>query len=179
MTAVHHLGYWVEDLDVAVDRAARTLGVGPFLVHPHVSFEEFTLADGTVVSDPAYFDHSAAFAAWGPVVLELAVVHTVDPHLARAYGLDTRGNDTGGLGHLSWVVEDLEAESARLEGLGCALIHTARSGAVEVAWHHGGAVFPHPVEVHRAGPPILGLHPRLAALAEDWDGADLLRPMRP
>ena len=174
MTAFHHLGYWVDDLDAAVERATRTLGIGPFLVHRHVAFDDFTLADGTTVKDPAYFDHTAAFAAWGPVVLELGLVHTVHPDLAEAYGIRT-----GALGHVSWVVEDLEYESARLEELGCALIHTASSGAVNVAWHSGGPLFPHPIEVHRAGPPILGMHARLAALAEDWDGTDPLRPIQP
>jgi hypothetical protein len=83
------------------------------------------------------------------------------------------------VGHVSWVVEDLEAESARLEELGCALIHTASSGAVNVAWHGGGPMFPHPIEVHRAGPPILGMHARVSALAEDWDGTEPLRPIQP
>jgi methylmalonyl-CoA/ethylmalonyl-CoA epimerase len=175
---MHHLGYWVEDLDAAVEHATKTLGIGPFLVHRHVAFDAFTLADGTTVTDPAYFDHTAAFAAWGPVVLELGVVHTVHPDLAEAYGIRT-GRPDHELSHVSWVVEDLEAESARLESLGCALIHTASSGAVNVAWHRGGPLFPHPIEVHRAGPPILGMHPRLTALAEGWDGTDALRPMQP
>lgn len=174
MTAFHHVGYWVEDLDEAVDRAVRTLGVGPFLVHRHVAFDAFTLADGTVVDDPAYFDHTAAFAAWGPVVLELGVVHSADPALAAAYRIRT-----GEVGHVSWVVDDLEAESERLTGLGCALIHTASSGAVGVAWHDGGPLFPHPIEVHRAGAPILGMHARLIALADGWDGSDPLRPIQP
>lgn len=171
--AVHHVGYWVDDLDEGIDRAVRTLGVGPFLVHPHVSFDSFVLADGTVVEDPAYFDHTAAFAAWGPMVIELGVVHSVDPFLAAAYRL---GSDR--VGHVSWVVDDLEAESARLEGEGCRLIHTATTGAVAVAWHEGGPMFPHPIEVHRAGAPIQGMHGRLAALADGWDGTDPKRPMR-
>ena len=179
MTALHHLGYWVEDLEQAVERAVATLGTGPFLVHRHVTFEQFTLADGTAVTDPAYFDHTAAFAAWGPVVVELGVVHTVDPHLAAAYGLGGGARGAGALGHVSWVVDDLAAESARLEELGCPLIHTASSGAVSVAWHEGGPLFPHPIEVHRAGPPILGMHARLTALAEGWDGTDPLRPLHP
>jgi len=178
MTAFHHLGYWVDDLDAAVERAIRTLGVGPFAVHRHVAFEAFTLADGTAVTDPAYFDHTAAFAAWGPVVLELCDVHSIDPALAEAYGI-VPGGPTSALGHVSWVVEDLEVESARLEDLGCALIHTASSGAVNVAWHRGGPLFPHPIEVHRAGPPILGMHTRLATLAKDWDGTEPLRPITP
>ena len=173
MTTFHHLGYWVDDLDEAVDRAVHTLGIGPFLVHRHVRFDEFTLADGTTVGDPAYFDHTAAFAAWGPVVLELGVVHSVDPALAGAYRIRT-----GEVGHVSWVVEDLAGESRRLAQLGCALIHTARSGAVEVAWHDGGSLFPHPIEVHRAGAPILGMHSRLSALADGWDGSEPLRAIQ-
>ena len=174
MHPIHHVGYWVDDLDEAVDRAARTLGVGPFLVHRNIRFQSFTLADGTEITDPAWFDHTAAFASWGPIVLEFGVVHTADPWIVDAYGMST-----GSVGHVSWVVDDLEAESARLESLGCALIHTSSLGAVNVAWHDGGEMFPHPIEVHRAGPPILGMHGRLTALAEDWDGSDPLRPMAP
>jgi catechol 2,3-dioxygenase-like lactoylglutathione lyase family enzyme len=174
MYPLHHVGYWTDDLDEAVDRAVRTLGVGPFLVHEHVRFEAFTLADGSEVSDPAYFDHTAAFASWGPIVLELGQVHSADPYIAGAYGLAP-----GAVSHVSWVVEDLAAESARLEGLGCGLIHTSSLGAVNVAWHHGGPLFPHPIEVHRAGPAICGMAGRLAALADGWDGADPMRPMRP
>ncbi len=174
MYPVHHVGYWADDLDEAVDRAVRTLGVGPFLVHEHVPFDSFTLADGTEISDPAYFDHTAAFASWGPIVLELGVVHSAHPDIARAYGLST-----GGVSHVSWVVEDLVAESARLEALGCRLIHTSSLGAVNVAWHDGGPLFPHPIEVHRAGPAIEGMAGRLAGLADGWDGSEPMRPMRP
>ena len=42
-------------------------------------------------------------------------------------------------------------------------IHEAVSGAVHVAWYDGGTLFPHPIELHRAGPPILGMHARLTA----------------
>ncbi|UQX87414.1 VOC family protein [Jatrophihabitans telluris] len=171
---LHHIGYWVSDLDTAVEHAVRTLGVGPFLVDRHVRFASFTLADGTEIADPAYLDHTAAFAAWGPIVLELAQVHSVHPELAAAYRIRT-----GDVGHVSWVVEDLPAESARLQALGCPLIHTANLGQVNVAWHDGGSLFPHPIEVHRAGAPILGMHARLSALADGWDGADVMRPIAP
>jgi catechol 2,3-dioxygenase-like lactoylglutathione lyase family enzyme len=177
MRPLHHVGYWVDDLQTAVVRAVRTLGVGPFLVHPHVTFDSFTLADGTQVRDAAYFDHSAAFASWGDLVLELSEIHSIDPALATSYRTDGPGEP--GPGHVSWVVDDLEAESARLEAEGCPLIHTATSGAVQVAWHHGGPLFPQPIELHRAGPPILGMHARLAALADGWDGSQPLRPMAP
>ena len=172
MRPLHHIGYWVEDLEAGAERAVRTLGVGPFLVHPHVRFESFELADGTQIDDPTYFDHSAAFTAWGPVVLELGQVHTAHPDLAEAYGIRTSG-----VSHVSWVVDDLAEESARLEAVGCRLIHTSSLGAVRVAWHDGGTTFPHPIEVHQAGAPILGMYGRLTALADSWDGTDLMRPM--
>ena len=63
---LHHVGYWVDDLDEAVDRAVRTLGVGPFLVHRHVRFESFRLADGTEITDPAYLDHTRGLRLLGP-----------------------------------------------------------------------------------------------------------------
>jgi hypothetical protein len=169
---VHHVGYWVEDLDAAVQRSIETLGVGPFLVHRHVRFDAFRYADGREVTDPSHFDHTAAFAAWGPIVLELGVIHSIDPALRAAYRAAP-----GTVGHVSWVVDDLVSETKRLTDAGCPLIHTAAIGAVQVAWHEGGLLFPHPIEVHQAGPPILGMHTRLADLARDWDGRDPLRPM--
>ena len=84
MTGLHHIGYWVPDLEAAVAKAVRMLGIGPFLVHRHVAFDTFRMADGTEITDPAFFDHTAAFAAWGPIVLELAEVHSVDATLADA-----------------------------------------------------------------------------------------------
>jgi catechol 2,3-dioxygenase-like lactoylglutathione lyase family enzyme len=174
VTAPHHIGYWVPDLGEAVERACRTLGVGPFLLAGHVRFDDFRLADGTEVSDPRYLDHSAAFTAWGPIVLELAEVHTIDDSLAAAYRID---HDR--VGHVSWVADDLGVEIDRLRAAGCRLIHTAVSGPIEVAWLDGGSLFPHPIEVHRAGPTILGMHGRLSALAQGWDGGDVMRPMSP
>jgi hypothetical protein len=174
MAPVHHIGYWVEDLPAAVDRAVETLGIGPFLVHPHVAFDAFRLADGTEITDEAYFDHSAAFAAWGPIVLELGEIHSIDPHLSRAYGIRP-----GQVGHVSWIVEDLATESRRLVEAGAPLIHTAGSSGVTVAWHSGGRLFGHPIELHQAGAPILGMHARLAEAASTWDGREAMQPLLP
>jgi catechol 2,3-dioxygenase-like lactoylglutathione lyase family enzyme len=169
---LHHVGYWVDDLASGARRAHETLGVGPFLVHPHVTFSSFRLADGTLIDDPAYFDHSAAFASWGPVVVELGEVHAAHPDIAAAYGIAP-----GAVSHVSWIVDDLAEEIERLEAAGCALIHTASAGDVSVAWHRGGPLFPHPIEVHQAGAPIEGMHERVSAAARDWDGARLLQPL--
>ena len=160
MTSLHHIGYWVGDLDSAMKRWEQDLDVGPFQVIEHVTFEEFMLVtpDGQQHGG-VVFDHAAAFAAWGPVVVELNQVHAIDDRLAAAL------NPTPGtVSHVSWVVPDLNQETARLVRLGCRLINTARSGPIEVAWHDGGPLFGHPVELHQHNDAIAGLHARLAAL---------------
>jgi catechol 2,3-dioxygenase-like lactoylglutathione lyase family enzyme len=172
--ALHHVGYWVDDLAAAQARWRGELGVGPFQVIEHVPFDSFALApalapalatvlaDGDRVGRDVVFDHSAAFAAWGPVVVELDQVHAIDDRLAVAYGVVP-----GAVSHVSWLVPDVAEESARLAGLGCALINTARSGPVSVAWHHGGALFPHPIELHQRNDVMAGMHDRLCALRAD------------
>jgi hypothetical protein len=159
MHALHHVGYWVGDLGAAMTQWKKDLGVGPFQVIDPVPFDTFVLTvDGRPEHD-VVFDHAAAFAAWGPVVVELGQVHAIDDRLAAAYGVAP-----GAISHVSWVVPDLEQESARLERLGCQLINTARSGPIEVAWHHGGPLFPHPIELHQHNDVIAGMQARLAAL---------------
>ena len=59
---------------------------------------------------------------------------------------------------------DLDAESDRLRRLGCRPINTARTGPISVAWHHGGPLFPHPIEVHQHNDVIAGMHARLSAI---------------
>ncbi|HTX27919.1 MAG TPA: VOC family protein [Streptosporangiaceae bacterium] len=166
MHGLHHVGYWVDDLDSAMARWGAELGVGPFHVIEHVTFEEFVLAAGGQHGDDVVFDHAAAFAAWGPVVVELGQVHAIDERLAAAYRVAP-----GAISHVSWVVPDVAAESARLERLGCRLINTARSGPISVAWHDGGPLFPHPVEVHQHNEVIAGMHARLVALRTSQAGA--------
>jgi hypothetical protein len=162
MRSLHHVGYWVDDLDPALKQWGQDLGVGPFDIIGHITFDSFALfVDGQQYRD-VVFDHSAAFAAWGPVVVELGQVHAIDDRLAAAYGVAP-----GAVSHVSWVVPDVAAESDRLERLGCRLINTARSGPISVAWHDGGPLFPHPIEVHQHNDVIAGMHDRLVALRAD------------
>jgi hypothetical protein len=159
MPVIHHVGYWVDDLGSATARWSQDLGVGPFQVIEHVSFDSFVLTVDGHDCDDLVFDHSAAFAAWGPVVVELDQVHAIDDRLAVAYGVVP-----GAVSHVSWVVPDVAQESARLARLGCRPINTARSGPISVAWHDGGPLFPHPIEVHQHNDVIATMHDRLAAL---------------
>ena len=84
---LHHIGYWVDDLDAAMADAQRLLGVGPFKVLEHIDLGDFRFLG----SSAAVLDHSAAFTAWGPVLLELNQVHVVEPpRVARGAGHQAR-----------------------------------------------------------------------------------------
>jgi catechol 2,3-dioxygenase-like lactoylglutathione lyase family enzyme len=136
---LHHIGYWVDDLDVAIAHAGDVLGVGPFTVLEHVDLGDFRFQ-----GEPAVLDHTAAFAAWGPVLLELNVVHRVDPPQLRA----ALGVAPGQVSHVAWTTDDLTAENAHMAASGCPLLTTSVGGAV-ANWYGGGPLFGHPVEVHQ------------------------------
>jgi hypothetical protein len=164
----HHLGYVVDDLEAAAERFARAVGAGPFLMIEHVPLEDVTF-DGA----PAVYDHSTAFGQWGPVIVEISVVHEAHPDGLGAFLGPTR---PPAIGHVAWLVENLEDESGRLEQAGLPLRHTGSSGPVAAHWHDGGTVVGHPVEVLRRCPEILGFYSAIADASRNWDGS---RPLRP
>ena len=170
MRRLHHVGYWLYDLDAALEQWGQDLGVGPFDVIGHMTFDSFSVPWSSTDSSTATWSstNSAAFAAWGPVVVELSQVHAIDDRLAAAYGSAAAG-PAGVVSHVSWVVPDVAEESDRLARLGCLLINTARSGPISVAWHDGGPLFPHPIEVHQHNSVIAGMHDRLVALRAGED----------
>jgi catechol 2,3-dioxygenase-like lactoylglutathione lyase family enzyme len=164
----HHLGYVVDDLDAAAQRLAATVGAGPFLRIDHVP-----LHDVTYRGAPGVYDHSTAFGQWGPVIVEISLVHEAEPAGLRAF---LAGERHPAIGHVGWLVDDLEAESARLQAAGLPCVHTGRSGPVAANWHDGGPMLGHAIEILRRRPEMLGFYEQIAAAARDWDGSDPLRP---
>jgi catechol 2,3-dioxygenase-like lactoylglutathione lyase family enzyme len=141
---LHHIGYWVDDLPDAIARAEQLLGIGPFQVLEHVDLGEFRFR-----GEPAVLDHSAAFAAWGPVLLELNVVHGVEPSELRT----ALGVAPGHVSHVAWTTDDLADENDHLASAGCPLLTTSVGGAM-ANWYGGGALFDHPIEVHQPPPGV-------------------------
>jgi hypothetical protein len=163
---IHHVGYVVEGLRAGAEGFARDFGAGPFYAMEHIDFDEVTF-EGV----PAVYDHSSAFGAWGPILVELTVVHD-----ARPAGLAAALTKPGrGVGHVAWLADDLEAETARLEAAGLHVFHTGRTGPVSAAWLTG-APFGHPVEVLQRGPEVLGFYAMVREAAHGWDGSEPLRP---
>jgi catechol 2,3-dioxygenase-like lactoylglutathione lyase family enzyme len=165
---LHHVGYVVDDLAAGVARFTAATGAGPFFAMAHLVFDEVTYDDA-----PALYDHSSAFGQWGPVLVELTVVHVAQPAGLR----DALTAPGAGLGHVAWLADDLEGETARLQAAGLRRFHTGRSGPVSAAWFDGGPLLGHPVEVLQRCEQILGFYAMVRAAAQDWDGTQPLRPL--
>jgi len=118
---IHHLGYVVENLHQDAPRFAAATGAGPFFAMEHIPFDEVTYR-----GEPAVYDHSSAFGAWGPILVELTQVHDAQPAGLRN-SLIAPG---GGVGHVAWLADSLEDEIARLEAAGLTPFHAGRTGPV-------------------------------------------------
>ena len=164
----HHLGYVVADLHRDVPRFAAATGAGPFYAMEHIQFEEVTYA-----GEPAAYDHSSAFGQWGPVIVELTEVHDVQPAGLR----DALASPGAGVGHVAWLADSLEDETARLEQGGYRAFHTGRTGPVSAAWFHGGPLLGHPIEVLQRRDELLRFYAMVREAAAGWDGLDPLRIM--
>lgn len=149
---LHHIGYVVDDLAAGVQRFSAATGAGPFFAMEHLAFDEVTFDGG-----PAVYDHSSAFGQWGEVLVELTVVHDARP-AGFAAALTAPGT---GLGHVAWLADDLEAETARLRALGMEPFHTGHGGPASAVWFRGGPWFGHPVEVLRSNEDLLAFYASL------------------
>lgn len=164
---LHHVGYVVDDLEAAAQRLAETVGAGPFLHLGHVALEVATYRGAA-----AQYDHETAFGQWGAMIVEISRIEAADPPGLRDF---FASRPAPAIGHLGWLVDDLEAESDRLQRAGLELVHTGGSGPVRAHWHDGGPLFGHPVEVLQRCPEILGLYAAIGDAAAGWDGRAPLR----
>ena len=168
--AFHHIGYVVDDLEAAIADAIAGFGAGPFYVAEHMQFDEVTFR-----GEPAVFDHSSAFGQWGPVRVELTVIHATDPpELAATMAPEGAGR----VGHVGILVDSLEEASARLEATCGPAYHAGRTGPVSAIWHDGRDTLGHSVELLQRNEFLIGLYARIAQSAENWDGSDPVRAMR-
>jgi hypothetical protein len=166
----HHIGYLVDDLEAAVADAVARFGAGPFYLAEHMEFDEVTFR-----GEPAVFDHSSAFGQWGPVRIELTIIHETDPpELGET--MAPAGPDR--VGHVGILVDSLDDASARLEATCGPAYHTGRTGPVSAIWHDARPTLGHSVELLQRNDFLIALYARMAQAAEGWDGSDPLRAMR-
>jgi methylmalonyl-CoA/ethylmalonyl-CoA epimerase len=165
---VHHVGYVVEDLGRDVPRFAAATGAGPFYAMEHIVFAEVTYR-----GEPATYDHSSAFGAWGPLIVELTQVHDAQPAGLR----DSLVRPGGGVGHVAWLADSLDEETARLAALGITPFHAGRTGPAAAVWFDGGDRFGHPIEVLQRRDELLGFYAMVRDASIGWNGSEPLRIM--
>jgi hypothetical protein len=163
----HHQAYIVTDLERAVADWHRLTGIGPFIVVPHVQFDELD-----VCGVPSVLDHTAAFAAFGAQFIEFQVIHSISPQARAIYGADAPDR---ALHHVSFAVGDPGRASDQLIAAGAPRVVTASGGGLEVALHDARQFTGARVEVHRDTDFFGAFFGQVAAAAQQWDGRDLMQ----
>jgi hypothetical protein len=157
---ITHVGYVVDEIEPAVDWAVSTFNAGPFFVISHMRFDFCTFG-----GEPASYDHTSAFGQWGPIMIELTVVHSANPpEFAEVIGATVPQ-----FGHVGMLSDDLYADSAILEQAG-------GGGPIAAHWHDGRARLGHHVEILTRSPQIERFYASITAASEGWDGSEPLRP---
>lgn len=169
-SGVVQVAYQVVDVRSAALSHSATFGSGPFFVADHIPLQAAEHR-----GQPARFDHSSAYGQWGPVMVELVAIHGAQPEvLAR----ETRLGE-GRIHHLARFVDDLDAESDRLERFGYPQILLARTGSGQRFAFHDGRDLGHLLEIYEPTPALVGFYARIAAAADGWDGTDPVSPVGP
>lgn len=121
---IDQIGYVTADLDRAVERWTRQLGVGPWTVFRNV------VLDGEYRGAPTRVSIDVALSYQGAVQIELIEPTSDAPSPYR--GPD--GAVLEGIHHVAWVIDDLDCELARFADLGLTPAFTAQNPATRVAY---------------------------------------------
>ncbi len=163
------IAYRVPDLEAACHEWATKVGAGPFLVRTHLP------VTATHNGQEAIYDHSAAFGQWGPVMLELVQLHECEPASMRSV---IEHDLPGQVNHYACFVDDLQAASDALiaQGMPLTMAITSSSG-MTVHYHDARELIGAVLELYVGTEHLRAHYDRVAALARDWDGSDVVRYM--
>jgi hypothetical protein len=172
---IRQLGYVVRDLDRALQYWTQTMGVGPFFVQRHVTFEEYRYR-GQPSPPPVI---SLAIANSGDLQIELIAQHDHRPSPYREF-LDA-GRE--GVQHVSsWLTrEEYDAVRQTIAASGTAIAHEGTVPVVGLRFVYcatdsvpGGMMY-EIADVQQ--PHIYPAMEMVAQAAREWDGADPIREM--
>ena len=156
------IAYHVADLDEAMPRFARLMGIGPFLVRRHIGLSPVSYRGAA-----GELDISAAHVQAGPVQVELVTQHCGNRSAFR----DMFGPGEEGLHHVALFPEDYEAMIAHYRSLGnevaTELVTPEGRGASYV---DTVATLGHMVEVYRVNESLFDFYGAVSDAARDWDG---------
>ncbi len=157
------IAYAVSDTRAAARRWLAE-GVGPFFLLDHIE-----VRNSWVRGKPAPFDHSSAYAQWGPVMLELICQHDggVNPLVG-----------TSGVHHVAHFVDDFAAAAARLTSSGvveCLYAETATG--MPFAMHDARAEQGHLIEIYERTSRLAAFYEMVHDASSGWTGNDPLREL--
>lgn len=162
LSRISQIAYMVEDLDVAIERWATKLQVGPFFVRPHIQYPELTYR-----GRPSSPDISAAFAFAGDVQIELIQLHNDAPSVFR----DFIRNTGYGLQHVGVLCADIPAATKTLSARGIEVLQRGVNAAgIETVFYdtefHPGAM----LELIADTPVVRASFAAMREAAQTWDG---------
>ena len=163
--------WMVDDMEAAALQWVQTMGAGPFFLLPHIQLDELTYR-----GKPAKLDQSSAVGQWGTVQVELFQQHCTNPSGAR----EMFAPGQTGLQHITWFVDDIDAETRRLNALGFDTVMTCRLpavGGLRLTWYDTRKVFGAMVEVYEEGDLMRRFYSRVARAAEGWTGENPVRSL--
>jgi hypothetical protein len=167
---VIQLGYTVPDIEQAAAAWAAAAGAGPFF---RIGRGPLALVNARHRGAPAEWSHSTSAGWSGRVMIELTEQHSASPEsLATEMGIGRHG-----LNHVTWLVDDLDDETRRLEALGIPLIIAATAGPQEFRFHDATRQLGHRIEFYLPIPAVLGMYRAVQAASRGWDGRDPVRPL--
>jgi len=163
---------WVVDnMEAAAMQWVKTMGAGPFFLLPHIQLDELTYRGRS-----AQLDQSSAVGQWGAVQVELFQQHCNNPSGAR----EMFAPGQTGLQHITWFVDDIDAETRRLNALGFDTVMTCRLpavGGLRLAWYDTRKILGAMVEVYEEGDLMRRFYKRVARAAEGWNGENPVRSL--
>ena len=172
---IRQLGYVVHDLDRALRYWTQTMGVGPFFVQRHVTFEAYRYRGQPSIPP----DLSLAIANSGDLQIELIAQHDERPSPYRDF-LDA-GRE--GAQHVSsWLSrEEYDAVRQTLHAGGTAIAHEGTIPVVGLRFVYyatdtvpGGLMY-EIADVQQ--PQIYPAMEMVAQAAREWDGRDPIREL--
>ncbi|MGB8859933.1 MAG: VOC family protein [Ilumatobacteraceae bacterium] len=155
------IAYAVDD---AVEAARRWVarGVGPFFVLEHIEVRNVR-----VRGDEGSFDHSSAYAQWGPLMVELICQHDGGPNpvVGRT-----------GVHHMAHFVDDFAAASTSLTEQGAAeALYAETSTGMPFAFHDARAERGHFIEIYERTERLGRFYDMVREAASGWNGTDAIR----
>lgn len=141
--------YLVDDLERAAAGWAGTLGAGPFVISPHHRCDRFDYRGTDTQADVSY-----VFGYLGDMMIQFIVQHDDTPSIYRDMYPDGPP-DRAGFHHVGVLVDDFEAEFAKLEAAGFVCATRLYADRVDAAYFDTRSITGGFTEIHGSPPHII------------------------